>query len=228
MMKKTDISWRSRAAEFVTATAAVSIITAAPALAQTWPQWRGPQRDGQAAVAVPSKWADKPDEIWKVTVGTGYSSPLVADGRVYLLSRQGDQETVSAIDLKTGKTLWAQRYPAPYKVHPGASAHGAGPKSTPVLHAGKLYTLGIGGTLSSFDAANGTVVWRHAFDKEFRATSPTYGAAMSPIVEGGLVIAHVGGPDQGALRAFDAATGQTKWSWTEDGPGYASPVRVSW
>jgi outer membrane protein assembly factor BamB len=80
--------------------------------------------------------------------------------------------------------------------------------------------------VSCFEASSGAVKWRKSFETEFKETSPEYGTAMSPIVDGNLLIAHVGGKDSGALRAFDVETGQTKWNWTEDGPGYASPLVI--
>jgi outer membrane protein assembly factor BamB len=105
-----------------------------------------------------------------------------------------------------------------------AIEHGKGPKSTPVVSGGRLYTLGITGVLSCFDAGSGKLLWRKEFSKEYPATSPLYGTSMSPIVSDGNVIAHVGGQDKGALTAFDAATGAVKWSYDGDGPAYASPV----
>jgi outer membrane protein assembly factor BamB len=192
----------------------------------SWTQWRGPQRDGHTAVTPPASFANAPANIWKIDVGVGHSSPLVADGRVYLHTRQGDQETVAAFDLASGKTLWSQRYPAPLKVDPAASSHGPGPKSTPTLSNGKLYTFGLGGILSCFDAATGAVKWRKSYEKEFPGTNPIYGAAMSPLVDNGLLIAHIGGENNGALRAFDLETGATKWNWTEDGPSYASAIAI--
>lgn len=199
---------------------------ASPSASPSWTQWRGPQRDGHTAVTPPALFSAAPANVWKVDVGLGHSSPLVADGRVYLHTRQGEQETVAAFDLASGKTLWTQRYPAPLKVDSAASSHGPGPKSTPTLANGKLYTFGLGGILSCFDAATGAVKWRKSYEKEFPGTNPIYGAAMSPLVDNGLLIAHVGGENNGALRAFDLETGATKWSWTEDGPGYASPVAI--
>jgi outer membrane protein assembly factor BamB len=157
-------------------------------------------------------------------VGIGHASPIVGDGRVYVFARKDDKETLSAIDLASGKPVWSQHYDAPYTMNPAASAHGKGPKSTPVLHGGRLYTLGITGVLSAHDAASGRVLWRRSFEKELSPPVPDFGTAMSPIVEGDTLIAHVGGAGRGALRAFDLATGAVKWSWTLDGPGYASPV----
>jgi hypothetical protein len=107
-------------------------------------------------------------------------------------------------------------------MNPATKNHGQGPKSTPLFFNGKLYTLGISGIVSAFDAASGKLLWQ----KPAPPVDPMYGTAMSPIAEGGLVIFHVGGQNQGALTAFDANTGDVKWSWNGDGPAYASPIAV--
>ena len=191
--------------------------------AEQWTGWRGAARTGVSTAAVPASLAAKATEMWSAPVGIGHASPIVDGQRVYVFTRKGEQEVAQAIDLATGKPVWTAAYDQPYTMNSAATAHGKGPKSTPVLAAGRLFTLGIAGTLSAFDAATGKVLWRHAYDKEF-GPPPTYGTSMSPIVENGLLIAHVGGERGGALRAFDPATGATKWSWTGDGPGYASPI----
>lgn len=193
--------------------------------AQDWPGWRGPNRDGVvASFAAPKTWPEKLKLKWKTTVGDGHSSPVVAGNRVYILTRQGEDEVVSAIDLNTGKPLWSERYAVSYAMNPAAIGHGKGPKSTPVISGGKLYTLSINGVLSSFDAQTGKLRWRKEFSKDFKATSPLYGTAMSPLVVDNLIVAHVGGDQGGMLAAFNADTGEMKWSWRGDGPGYASPI----
>ncbi|HSQ19050.1 MAG TPA: PQQ-binding-like beta-propeller repeat protein, partial [Blastocatellia bacterium] len=195
------------------------------AFAQDWPQWRGPNRDGVvASFTTPREWPDKLKTIWKVPVGIGHSSPVVVGRRVYTHSRQDENEVVSCFDLETGKQLWRDTYPTPYMMNPAAVSHGKGPKSTPVIYNNKLYTFGISGILSCYDTATGKVIWRKEFSREFKATSPLYGAATSPVVYNNLVIVHVGGNDSGALTAFDAETGVVKWSWTGEGPAYASPI----
>ena len=189
--------------------------------AADWPQWRGPNRDGGGAVFnEPAQWPEKLNQRWKIPVGGGHSSPVLVGNRIYLHSRQADTEVVSSIDAATGKSIWQDKYPAPYRVNSAAAAHGPGPKSTPVVADGRVFTLGISGILSAYDAASGKMLWR----KPAPASPPTYGTAMSPAVDGGLVIAHVGGEGNGALTAFDAASGAEKWKWSGDGPGYASPV----
>lgn len=197
------------------------------AAAQDWPQWRGPNRDGTAiGIKLPAQWPEKLNRQWKVTVGEGHSSPVVAGGRIYQFSRVQDQETLAGIDPKTGQTLWKESYPAPYVMNSAATSHGKGPKSTPVVADGRIYTLGISGILSCFDAASGKLQWRKDFSRRFKTTSPLYGAAMSPLVDRGVLFVHAGGHDDGAFLAFDAATGAEKWNWGGDGPGYASPIVV--
>ncbi|HVF44545.1 MAG TPA: PQQ-binding-like beta-propeller repeat protein [Pyrinomonadaceae bacterium] len=194
-----------------------------------WPQWRGPNRDGLVTgVAAPSAWPKELKQSWRVTVGVGHSSPVVSGGTIYQFARQGEDEVLLALDASTGKELWrAGATPAPYTVNPAASGHGKGPKSTPVVASGRVYTLGIAGLLSAHDAKTGRLVWRKDFSKQFPTTSPLYGTSMSPVVVGGLLVAHVGGHDKGALTAFDAATGAVKWSYDADGPAYSSPVLLT-
>jgi outer membrane protein assembly factor BamB len=203
-----------------------SLLLVAPILfSEEWPQWRGPMRDGSLpSFHEPKVWPEKLTKKWTLAIGQGHSSPILAAGRIYVFSRQQDKEVISAVMPEDGKILWRQSYAAPYKVNPAAAAHGEGPKSTPVFADGKLYTLGISGILSCFNAATGEVLWRKDFSNQFQQTSPLFGTAMSPVVDNGVLIAHVGGNDDGALTAFDAESGEVKWTWKGDGPGYASPV----
>jgi len=198
---------------------AVFFVVAAVAWAQDWPQWRGPNRDGiSGAFSEPRAWPEKLKLKWKVNVGEGHSSPVVADGKIYLHTRQGDREVVSCLRTETGQAIWQEGYPAPYTENPAAASHGKGVKSTPVVADGRICTFGISGILSCFDAKTGKLLWRNEFG------SPDFGTAMSPVVDRGLLIAHVGTNGHGALTAFDAATGVEKWSWKGDGPAYASPI----
>ena len=205
----------------------IAISLSGTCFAQDWNQWRGPNRDGVvASFTAPATWPDKMKPLWKVQVGIGHSSPVVAGKRVYLHSRKDESEVVSCFDLDSGKQLWTDSYLTPYKMNPAAVTHGKGPKSTPVVSDNKLFTLGISGILSCYDAITGKLIWRREFSKKDKETSPLYGTAMSPLVDGGLLIAHVGGNDSGTLAAFDAKTGETRWAWSGDGPGYASPIIV--
>ncbi|HKP73433.1 MAG TPA: PQQ-binding-like beta-propeller repeat protein [Pyrinomonadaceae bacterium] len=200
-------------------------LVALPALAHDWSQWRGPNRDGYThQLVVPATWPKALAEEWKATVGVGQSSPVLAEGKVYVFARQGEEEVVLCLDSTTGKQIWRMSYPVAFTVNPAAAAFGKGPKSTPTVNGGRVYTFGISGVLSCFDAQNGKLRWRAEFSKQYKNTAPTYGTAMSPIVENGLLIAHVGGQDAGALTAFDADTGRVRWTYDGDGPAYSSPV----
>jgi outer membrane protein assembly factor BamB len=197
----------------------LSWLLAASLAVPDWPQWRGPGRDGRAGVSPePASWPKTLTKVWTARAGIGHASPVVAGDRVYVFSREGEEEVLASLDLATGGRVWRQSYPAPYTVNPAAAGHGKGPKSTPVVQGGRVHVLGIAGTLSTFDAARGTLLWR----KE-GGGSPDFGTAQSPLVEGELLIVHLGGHG-GALTAFDAATGAVRWAWKGDGPGYASPV----
>ena len=210
--------------------AVLILLTATAGLirAQDWNQWRGPSRTGTTtAFSPPAAWPEKPRKAWDATVGTGHSSPVVSGTRVFVLSRLAEDEVVTAFDFQTGKQAWQQRYRASYQINPAADSHGKGPKATPVVQGGRLFTLGISGILSAFDAATGKPLWRKPFEREFDATSPDFGVAMSPLVDGTNVIVHVGGNKSGALMALDAATGTVRWQWKGDGPAYASPVVAS-
>jgi outer membrane protein assembly factor BamB len=184
----------------------VLVILASSVPAEDWPQWRGLHRDGVAVgFPEPKAWPEKLTLKWKIAVGEGHSSPVVADGRIYIHTRQGDREVLTALRPDTGQTIWQEGYSAPYTMNPAATSHGKGVKSTPVVEDGRVFTFGISGTLSCVDAKTGKPQWR----KEFG--SPDFGVATSPVVDRGLLIVHVGGDSAGALTAFDAATGAQKW-----------------
>ena len=208
---------------WVLATAVFGIV-AGSLWAQDWTQWRGPNRDGVAPFTEPKTWPEKLTTKWKVVIGEGYASPLFADGRILEFARQGDDEVAMGVDPANGKILWRQSYPAPYTPVAAAARHGKGPKSTPLVYEGRLYTFGASGVLSSFDAATGQLEWRKEYSKDFKATWPEFGTSMSPVAADGVVVVLVGTNDDGAVIAYDAKSGAQKWSWKGDGPAYASPV----
>ena len=185
-------------------------------------QWRGSNRDGViTGFTEPAAWPEQLTQRWTIEIGLGYATPLVVGNRVYLFSRQGDDEVMSAIDAGSGDVVWRTAYPAPFVMHSGAVRHGAGPKSTPVLSNGRLFAIGMTGVVTAFDAASGKQVWRKPGSREV----PLYTShAFSPLVEGDTVIFHVGGEDQGALTAYDVNSGDVKWVWGGDAPGYGSPI----
>ena len=186
-----------------------------------WPQWRGPQRDGTLTAFVePTSWPEQLTRRWKIEIGTGYATPIVVGNRVYAFSRQEEKEVMRAIDADSGKIVWETSYPATFKMNPATARHGPGPKSTPTYADGRIFTLGISGIVTAFDAATGKQLWQ----KPAGPVEPLFHTAQSALVDRGVVILHVGGHKQGALTAFDPATGAVKWSWDGDGPAYGSPI----
>jgi outer membrane protein assembly factor BamB len=201
-----------------------ALLTTVPG-AWDWPQWRGPNRDAASdAREAPTAWPSELAKRWRAEVGTGQSSPVVSGNTVFVFGREAEAEVARALDLRTGKALWRTEYPAPYEVYPGAASYGSGPRSTPVYHGGRLFTLGISGILTAFDGQDGHVAWQKTFAGRFKASAPPFGTSMSPLVAGGLVIVHAGGHEGGSLIAFDPATGSERWTLDGDGPSYSSPI----
>ena len=203
--------------------AILSVLTAliAVAGAQDWPQWRGPNRNGAVlSFDKPTSWPTRLTEQWKVDVGLGYAMPLLVGDQIYMYTRQEESEVMMALDSSSGKVIWRTSYPARFEMNRATSRHGAGPKSTPAFADNRLFTLGMSGTVTAFNAETGKQLWQNPAPP----VHPRFHTAMSPLVDGDRVIVHVGGHDDGALTAFDVATGETRWSWDGDGPAYGSPM----
>ena len=208
-------------------------------LADDWPQWFGPQRDGVwRETGILEKFPEGgPKVLWRVPVKGGYSGPAVVDGRVYLMDRtegprperkRGEralptvpgQERVFCLEAKTGRTLWEHAYDCPYQVD-----YPSGPRTTPVVHQGRVYTLGTMGDLLCLDARDGQLIWKKQFLKEFAGLEqPLWGFASHPLIEGQSLVCTVGG-EGSAVVAFDVRTGQEIWrALTTKEIGYAPPL----
>lgn len=206
------------------------LITLPPTPAD-WPQWLGPTRDGRApAGPFRADW-DKtpPKELWTAPCGAGYSSLAVAGGKLYVFDKKSGKERVRGLDAGTGKELWSHEYAAPQA---GADANfGAGPRSTPAVDGNRVYTVGGAGKLLCLEAPAATgekprVVWERDLPAEFNAQIPQWGVACSPLVDGDQVIVIPGGKN-GAVAAFDKVTGQRRWAFGANTPGYSSPTAAT-
>lgn len=202
---------------------ATALLSAAlTALAQDWPQWRGPHRDAVATgFKAPAAWPKELTQKWNVAIGTGDATPALVGDKLYVFGRQGDEEVVRCLDAATGKELWKDAHAE--KAVAGAASGHPGPRSSPAVADGKLVTLSVSSILSVFDAATGKVLWR---GDQGHVGTPRFFTAASPLIVDGKIIVHLGTESGGALIACDL-DGNPKWKWTGDGPGYASPATMT-
>jgi outer membrane protein assembly factor BamB len=165
---------------------------------------------------------------WRVDVGEGYSSPVVAGSRVFVHSRRDPDELVTAVDLQTGRVLWQQTYQAPFAKNQYAVRMAKGPNSTPLVANDMVYTLGVTGVVSAWRASDGTLAWRKDYSALVDTSKLFCGTAMSPMLESGALIVQVGSDIHGGrIVALDPATGTERWAWSGPGPGYASPIAIT-
>jgi outer membrane protein assembly factor BamB len=203
-------------------TVLVLLACAGVARAGDWPQWLGPKRDGSTAEKVaPWKEKEAPRVLWRQAVGQGYSSPVVAGGRVFFHAAvpDRDEEEVVALDAATGKQLWSDRYPRPRF----RSVLGHGPRATPTVAGKRLYTIGINGLLSSYDVDKGKRLWQVDLYKELQADLPPFAVCCSPLVVGNRVIVSVGGKGR-CVVALHTDTGEVQWQALDDAASTSSPV----
>ncbi len=202
----------------------VLLISAGVVFAQDWPQWRGSNRDGKTSgFTAPQEWPKELTQNWKTTVGSGNATPALVGEKLYVFTRQGAEEVTLCLDAGDGTELWQDKYAAQAVTGAAARQH-PGPRSSPAVADGKVVTIGVGGVLSCLNAATGDVVWRK---DPFPKVVPRFFTSFSPIIVDGMAIAHLGGQGNGAIIAYDLATGSEKWRWGGEGPAYASPALLT-
>lgn len=203
-------------------------LAAVAVAAQEWTQWRGPARDGSVSGKnVPTAWPESLKQSWRVEIGEGYSSPVVADGRVFVHGRRDPEEIVAGINLADGKVIWQQKYQADFKKNQYAVEMAKGPNSTPLVIGNRLFTLGVTGVLNAWDTATGKQLWTRDFSKAIDTSKLFCGTAASPLLVDERLVIQVGSDIHGGqILALNPATGATEWEWRGLGPGYASPVVI--
>lgn len=200
----------------------LSLCTITPLVAQDWPQWLGPQRDGTINASI-KPWQGALPVAWETKVGDGHSSPIVADGKVFLHDKApgSDEEVITAWDL-TGKQLWQERNTRAAF----SSQFGVGPRATPAYSAGKLYTLGVTGILICRDANTGKEIWKNNLLESFSAKNLYFGVSSSPLVDDKNVYVMPGGTT-GSIVALNKDTGSVFWKSGTDKASYSSPMMTS-
>jgi outer membrane protein assembly factor BamB len=200
------------------------LTVAAAVFAADWPVWLGPNQDGTAPdTGLNKDWDNNPPEkLWQVQMhDNGYAGPSVADGKVFIIDHEGQQDVVRAIDLETGDDVWECRYNDLEKANYGFS------RSTPVYHDGRLYTVSFKGNVACIDAETGEIVWGVNMPGKFGGVRPTWGYAMSALIDGDRLIIVPGG-ENACVAALDRMTGEIIWTGGgSDIPGYATPVKAT-
>lgn len=211
-------------------TLACVVGTFSAAAVADWPQYRGPHGDGKSSEKVLSPWpAGGPKVLWKISVGNGMGSFAIKDGRAYFMAANGSNEVCHAIDMSSGKEIWARPIGSTQTRSGGQG--GAGPASTPVAVGDKIYVYGSKLKLACLNSANGQILWQHDIEKEYggqtdqRAIS-SWGSAASPIVEGDLVIVQGGGAGQHYL-AFNKDSGNLTWKSETEILTQSTPVAAT-
>ncbi len=219
---------------------ALSLAGSAGLSAADWPQWQGPQRDGvwRENGIVDTFPAGGPPVRWRTPIGAGYSSPVVANGRVVLtdrpdsstrgntgnaLSRTAEtgRERILCLNEADGRVLWEYEYDCPYNI-----SYPSGPRACPTFDGPRVYTVGAEGNLHCLEVATGKVIWARDFKKDHGARTQLWGFAGAPLIDGHRLICVVGGEHQ-TVVAFDKETGRELWSaLPPHEPGYSSPVII--
>jgi outer membrane protein assembly factor BamB len=218
-----------------------------------WPQWRGPGgRASISATQLADPWPAGPlQRVWHAPLFSGWSSPVVAGGKVFITDRTGATERVLAFDAATGKELWKRETDVEFDPHQVGRKHGRGPKATALVDGDRVYTVGIAGRLACLRTKNGDVIWEVNYPAKFGAREPLadgraivngvenvivpigkgigapvplFGYTGSPTLSGKLLITPVGGERAGTIMAFDKLSGEVVWKSLHENVSYSSPV----
>jgi outer membrane protein assembly factor BamB len=210
----------------------LALLPAAALRADDWPQWRGPNRDGawredRVLQAFPAKGLTV---RWRAPAGWGFSSPVVAKGRVYLADSEvvkpRAKERVRCFDESTGKVLWAHVYAVAYEDWAFDPKQEVGPVATPVVHDGKVYAVGRVGHLFCLDARTGAVLWQRDLAKDYQAASAP--GAPSPLIDGDLLILFIGGKPGACVIGLHRGTGKEVWKALDESLTFSSPIIIDW
>jgi outer membrane protein assembly factor BamB len=196
-------------------------------VAQDWPDWRGSNRDGvwhESGIIEKFK-SEEIESKWTVPVGSGYSGPTVAKGKVYLTDLiEEPVYTVGVVcfDEQSGKKVWEYRYECVYE----GIGYQAGPRASVVISEGKVYSLGSMGHLYCLDAENGKVIWQKDLNFIYEIKMPIWGIAATPLNVDHTIILQIGGRNNACVIALDKVTGEEVWRSLDEVAAYSSPVLI--
>jgi outer membrane protein assembly factor BamB len=198
-------------------------VTAMPGAAGDWPQWRGPQHDGiSRETGLISSWPEGgPQELWRATLGKGFSGVSVVGANAYTMYSDGGDEYVTCLDVANGKPRWRVRSGDTFE-----DSLGDGPRATPTVHEGRVYSHGATGSVLCLDAETGDKRWGLNSLETCDANNIGWGLSASPLVLGDRIIIVVGGQAGKSLVALQKDSGQTVWTSLDDKAGYATPILI--
>ena len=185
-----------------------------------WPSFRGSSRDGKlVGVSLKEDWVSSPPKlIWKSKIGPGWSSFSVAGNKLFTQEQRGEKEAVVCLNADSGATIWEHEYESRF----WETVAGAGPRATPTIADEGLFSLGANGILTCLNASSGAKIWERDIQVDSKRKPPMWGFASSPLVTEGVVIVHAGGADDKGLLAYDAKTGESRWSTSSGDHSYSS------
>lgn len=192
-----------------------------------WPQFLGPHRNGAADAsepALPESFPTEPKTLWKKELGTGFAGPVVRDGKVIMFHREGDEAVVEALETTDGSRAWRFSYPSNYADSFGFDN---GPRATPTLHNGRVFTHGAEGMVHALDFKTGALLWKYDTVSDLQSPQGFFGRAGAPLVTDGKVIITAGGSNSrgpAGVIALDESTGKLVWQSVDDEASYSSPV----
>lgn len=210
----------------------LGLLSPLPTQAADWPGWRGPLRDGHAAVGVPTltRLPAEPRRVWRLKIGDGLASPVVVGPRVYYLDAQETKETVHAIDRETAVEAWKVTLDDGFKN--GQTA--PGPRCTPLVDGDRIYVQSCRGELQCRRLIDGQMVWRVNYLRDFQSSTPAeagvnkgahrHGFTAAPWVEGHRLVALVGDIHGAGVVCFDKLTGKVLWKSQNDRAANAAPI----
>ncbi len=200
-----------------------------PARASDWPNWRGPQHDGiSRETGLLKSWpADGLKVLWQTHLTGGYSSVVVANGRLFTQTKDNKEDLVLCVDALTGKKLWEYRYPCDYAKYPSLDKRFlTGPKATPTVDGDRVYALGNTGLLQCLDVHTGKLIWERDILKLAGRSCPEYGYCNSPFIVVDLLFVHPGGNKGNSIAALHKKDGSTAWQALDDRIGWATPIYI--
>ena len=190
-----------------------------------WPGFRGPNQDGiQHGTSISPDWkSNPPKELWRIRIGPAWSSFAVAGNYLVTQEQREKSEAVVCYEAETGKQVWEQLIESRFFEALG----GLGPRATPTISNGSIYAMGAEGWLLKLNANNGEVVWKVDLRKVADREPPMWGFSSSPLVDSGIVSIHAGGKGDKGILAFDAETGELRWSAPAGEQSYSSPQMIT-